>query len=837
VTAGTLRIYLGAAPGVGKTFAMLNEGQRRADRGADVVVGIVETHGRPNTAAQLEGLELVPRRTVLHRGQELSELDVDAVVARHPAVALIDELAHTNAPGSPRAKRWEDIDLLLQAGIDVISTVNIQHLESLNDVVEAITGIRQHETVPDAWVRGADQIELVDMAPEALRRRLAHGNVYPADRVDTALANYFRLGNLTALRELALLWVADRVEENLQQYLGTHSDTAWITRERVVVALGGGPGSDTLIRRAARMAEVGRGELLGVVVHPDDGLAAARSTRLDEQRQLLADVGGQLHEIGGTDIAGALIGFARSRQATQLVLGASRRSRLTSALRGSVINDVIRRSGPIDVHVITTDDTDHELPAPLARRHRHGGLPPRRQMLGVGVGALLLPAVTAGLIPLRRDWNVGTVMLVELAAVVAVAAIGGILPAAAAAVAAFLLVNWYFTPPIRTLSISEPEDIAALLVFLAVAGAVSGLVDLSARRAADAARARSEAAALATAAGAAVEHDPLPQLLKIVVESFGVDGAAVLRRHGRDWVTEAAEGAAPRTPAEASRSIAATDDIVLGLAGHGPGGDDERVLKAFAAQVGQAVARRDREADLAAARTRAAGNELRDALLAAVSHDLRTPLAGIKASSSSLLETGLALTADDRLELLRTIDQEADRLNGLVGNLLDMSRLQTGALHLARTAVGLEDVLPRALSSLPPGSPHPRLDLPDDLPPILADAAMLERVVANVIGNAVAHGGGDVVVAAGRVDDHLHVRVIDRGRGIPPRDRADAVQPFQRLGDRPSGSGIGLGLAVAHGFTQAMGGELTLDDTPGGGLTVTIRLPVAPTRPEIGTDR
>ncbi len=345
---GLLRIYLGAAPGVGKTFAMLEEAHRRKGRGTDIVVGFVETHGREHTAALLEGLEVVPRRALTYRETSLTEMDVDAVLVRRPQVAIVDELAHSNVPGSRNAKRWQDIQELLEAGITVLSTVNIQHLESLNDVVEQITGIPQRETVPDEVVRRAEQIELVDMAPEALRRRMAHGNVYQAEKVDAALGNYFRVGNLTALRELALLWLADKVDEQLDRYRAEHKIGAtWETRERVVVALTGGPEGETLIRRAARIAGRTKGaDLLAVHVARPDGLSGGDPAMLARQRVLMESLGGTYHQVTGDDIPSALIDFARGVNATQLVLGASRRSRLAQIISAGVGVNTTNLSGP-----------------------------------------------------------------------------------------------------------------------------------------------------------------------------------------------------------------------------------------------------------------------------------------------------------------------------------------------------------------------------------------------------------------------------------------------------------------------------------------------------------
>ncbi len=357
---GQLRIYLGAAPGVGKTYTMLAEAQRRHARGTDVVVGLLETHGRKMTAAMAEGLEIVPRRTMTHRGATFTEMDLDAVLARHPEVALVDELAHTNVPGCRNPKRWQDVDELLDAGINVISTLNIQHLESLNDVAMQVTGVEQHEKLPDEIARRADQIELVDMTPEALRRRMVHGNVYPPNRVDAALTHYFRPGNLTALRELALLWLADRVEEGLQRYRAEHGiATPWETRERIVVAVAGEDDDEKVIRRAARIAARTPGsDLLAVHVVSDDGLAAGHDAALEVQRALVTSLGGSFRLLPGADVADALLSFARAENATQMVLGASRRSRLLTLIAGkSIPTRLARRAEHIDVHLVSRRDT------------------------------------------------------------------------------------------------------------------------------------------------------------------------------------------------------------------------------------------------------------------------------------------------------------------------------------------------------------------------------------------------------------------------------------------------------------------------------------------------
>src|SRR6201981_1004017 len=422
---GRLRIYLGSAAGVGKTYAMLNEGHRRAERGTDVVVGFAEPHARPHTIALTEGLEVIPRRKLEYRGGTFEEMDLDAVLARRPEIARVDEPAHTNVPGSRNEKRWQDIEELLDAGIDVISAVNIQHLESLNDVVEKITGVPQRETVPAAIVRAAAQVELVDMTPEALRRRMAHGNIYPPEKIDAALTNYFRSGNLAALRELALLWLADKGDEGLQRCRVEHkTQGAWEARERVVVALTGGPEGKTLIRRGARIAaRSAGGDLLAVHVTKSDGLTGADPAALAAQRRLVESVGGTYHQVVGDDIPEALLTFARAENATQLVLGASRRSWLSAMLTGPGIGSrTIRGSGDIDVHIVTHAQMGRGRGLPQARG---GGITLRRRIAGYLLAAALLPPLTILLASLRGSLNPTTALVAFFVAVIVVALIGG----------------------------------------------------------------------------------------------------------------------------------------------------------------------------------------------------------------------------------------------------------------------------------------------------------------------------------------------------------------------------------------------------------------------------
>jgi len=824
---GKMRVYLGAAPGVGKTFAMLNEGWRGLHRGKDVVVGFVETHGRENTAAQIRDLEVVPRKKISYRDREFEEMDVDAILARNPQVALVDEIAHTNVPGSRNEKRWQDVDELLDAGIDVVTTLNMQHLESVNDVVERITGIKQQETIPDAVVRAAEQVELVDMTPEAIRRRMAHGNIYPPERIDASLANYFRPGNLAALRELALLWVVDKVDDSLQDYMETHGiQGPWETRERVVVALTGAPGGATLIRRAARMAMRAHAELLGVHVRSTDGLSGPPKELLDEHRALLSEVGGAYHEIVGDDVGKALIDFARAENGTQLVVGASRRSRWAELTRGSVINRVMRASGPIDVHVISTEEPEPE--APFRRPRGRRALPVRRQVAAAILGVVLLPVMTVLMAIGRDSLELQTTLLLYLLAVVTIAAVGGVWPALGASVAAFLLANFYFIPPLHEFAIHEGKDLIALVVFLLVAGVVSGYVQFAARRTAEAARARAEAETLARLGGQLMaEEDPLPQLIGTLRTAFGIGAIAVLERSGDGWVVESSSGTpVPGAPEEGDLSIPIDETMQLVVVGPGLAADDLSLLQAFTGQLALALERRQLQAEAAIAAGLAEASDLRAALLAAVSHDLRTPLSSIKAAVTSLLQQDVDWTPQATRELLATIDEEADRLNTLVGNLLDMSRLQSGALQLVMRDIGLEEVVPAAIKGLGERAQNVDVTVDETMPRVRADAALLERAIANLVDNAITWSPPDrpVRVDACPVGNRVDLRVVDRGPGIPPDQRDRVFQPFQRLGDQSSDSGTGLGLAVARGFIDAMGGEITVEDTPGGGLTVVVNL-------------
>ena len=850
---GSLRIYLGAAPGVGKTVAMLDEAHRRLDRGTDVVVGYVETHGRPHTAALLDGLEVLPRRQVIYRGTALTELDVGVVLARRPQVVLVDELAHTNVPettgrgdgsaageggeaggGERHEKRWQDVEQILEAGIDVISTVNIQHLESLNDVVESITGIRQQETVPDEVVRRADQVQVVDMSPEALRRRMAHGNIYGPDQVDAALANYFRVGNLSALREIALLWLADRVDEALERYRADQGiSDQWPARERVVVALTGGAGSETLLRRGARIAtRAAGGDLIACHVQSAEGLASTDPAALARLRRLAGDLGAEFQNVSGPDVAEAILDHARGVNATQIVVGVSRRSRWQQILRPSIASEVADRSGDIDVHLVP-----HEGSKVGRRSARAAGLPRRRVLGGLLLAVVALVALTAVLVPTRGGHTLSLDLLLYLALTVVCALVGGIWPALFCAVVGSLVVNWFFTEPRGTLTISDAPNALALAVFVLVAMAVSSVVNVAARRTEQAISAERESSALAAMSrDLLAEPRPLPALLEHARDDLGMRSAVL---------TESRRG-----PAVEGRRL---DGPAPAGGQHPAGGDD----------VGARRHRRRRRAPPARRATRRGGGPAgRGCLRRPRRHPARTRTARPGRPRGRRAGPRQRRPHDPpRGRLARPAHpprQHQGRACPPCVSPASSCHPRTRPSCSSRSRRAPTASTPSsATSSTSPGSrpgpcaptttpstcsmpssrrcarrPTPQrveVDLEPDLPLVRADLGLLDRVLANVVENALRHSGdAEVRLTAGRIGDTVQLRVIDRGQGVADADKERIFAAFQRAGDAPQGDGLGLGLAVARGLMSVMGGSLVAEDTPGGGLTMLIELPLSP---------
>src|SRR5664280_806779 len=796
---GKLRIYLGAAPGVGKTVSMLDEGHRRAERGTDVVVGLCETHRRPHTGALLDGLEVVPRRAIDYRSTVMEEMDLDGVLARHPQVALVDELAHTNVPGSRNEKRWQDINELLDAGIDVVSTVNIQHLESLNDAVTAITGIVQRETVPDEVVRAAEQIDLVDMSPEALRRRMAHGNIYHAEKIDAALANY-------------------RLDHGIT--------SNWPTRERVVVALSGGPEGETLLRRGARIASrLAGGQLLGVYVARTDGLVTTPLSQLAELRRLTEEIGGEFHTVTGDDRAEAILAFARGVNASQILVGAARLRPWQRGFAASMAERIIAGSGDIDVHVVT-----HSLARTGFRRRSRRGLSRRRVIAGL-VAAVAFPVALTAIVragPYTSDLPLDIPLYLLIT--IAVAVIGGVIPAVVAAVFSSLLLNWFFIQPVGTLTVADPKNTLALVIFVLVGVTVALVVHRNAQRTEEAQAAQRESAALAELSHTLLSStDQLPVLLRRAVDMFGVQAAALLH-HPAEGSPEVIAEEGVLDPSAPVDHETVDEEYELVLQPPGLRADQRRLLAAYAAHAGAILQRRELRRSAVSAVQLTRDNQARTALLSAVSHDLRTPLAAIKAAIGSLRSTEVVWSTEDREELEQAIDDSADRLDALIGNLLDMSRLQTGNLVAHPCPVDLGEAIPATLATVSDAF-RTQWTIDPDARQAGADAGLLDRVLANIVENALRYQPSEapVDVTASRVANRVEIRIIDNGPGVAADHLERIFQPFQQQSDVNSADGVGLGLAVARGLAEAMGGEVTAENTPGGGLTLVIELPAADT--------
>jgi len=589
---GRLRTLLAAAPGVGKTYAMLAEGQRLAAEGVDVVVGYVETHHREATETKLHGLEAVPNKRFEHRGTSFEEMDTDAVIARRPEVALVDELAHTNVPGGRHTKRWEDVEDLLDAGIDVVTNLNIQHLESLNDAVEVLTGVAQHETVPDAVVAAAESVELMDFDPEELRRRIASGGVLRSGTASTALTGYYTTEHLAALRDLARRWLEDHdlFDASASAVTGDAHGVP-VVSERVVVALTGSPEGEHVLRRSAQIASATRGELVGLHVRSPSSQADAEPVWLRAQRQLLAELGGRYAEVAAVDVATAVLEFAANEHARQLVLGATRRSRLQALLHGSVINRAIRNAGPVDVHVIPARRTRATTPPTHPRWERsvqRVPLPLRRRQVAWALAVIAPAAVTLGLAPLHSSIGVGGALFCALVTVVGVAALGGLAPAALATVVGFLLADYFYTVPLHSLRVDRLIDLVALIAYVAVAGVVGVLVDVLARQGLQTSRAQAEAESLARVVAEAVATTPgvLGDLPGTLRRAFDLTGVAVLRFVGSDWQVDASAGSqTPRRPEAATYSVELSDRRVLALLATRPDARETHLLFAFVTEL------------------------------------------------------------------------------------------------------------------------------------------------------------------------------------------------------------------------------------------------------------
>ena len=844
---GKLKIFLGAAPGVGKTWEMLSAAHRRLREGVDVVVGVVETHGRAETAAQLAGLEIVPRRRVEYRGRTLEEMDLDAILARRPALVLVDELAHTNAEGSRHPKRYLDVEELLAAGIDVYSTLNVQHIESLNDVVARITRIRVRETVPDRIVDAADEVELIDLTPADLIARLGEGKVYVRDQAQRALRHYFSPGNLTALRELALRRTALRVDEQMRSYMREHAIAGpWAAGERVIVCLDPGPGAANAVRAAKRSAEALDAELIALYVETDRHatLSDAERGRLAEAMRLATQLGAEVVTVPGRSVVEEVVAFARARNATRVVVGKSRRSRWFELRHGSVVDELVRSGSGLAVEVVATAEAD-----------RAAG--PRDWLRDVPTtpgpyleGAMTTAAATAIGVLIDRSIVLPNISLVYVLPVLAAAARHGLVPSLWVSALSVLAYNFFFLPPLYLFTIADPANVVALFFFMVVAATASALAARTRTQTESARREARTTAELYAFAGKIAGVVDLYDLLWIVVARLarvlGAEIVILMPRDGRletraafppdselseadlaaaRWAWEADRPAGRGTdtlpggrwlflPIRTSRAPVAVIGVLPNKEGHELTAGERRLLEAVGNQAAVAIERVTLAEDIDQARLGAERERLRASMLTSVSHDLKTPLASIIGSLSSLRSYGERYDAPAREELLATAQAEAERLDRFVGNLLDMTRLDAGAVAPKREAVEVGDLVSTSLRRAAPLLKEHVVEsrVPAGLPPLQLDFVLAEQVLFNLLDNAgkYAPPGGRVAVEARRAGGRVEIVVRDEGPGLPKADLDRIFDKFHRAdaGDRRR-AGTGLGLAIARGFAEAMGGTLT----------------------------
>ena len=865
---GKLKIFLGAAPGVGKTFEMLEAAQAKRREGVNVAIGIVETHGRRETEALIVGLAAVPRRRVDYKGRALDEMDLDAILARRPKLVLVDELAHTNAPGSRHPKRYLDVEELLAAGIDVYTTLNIQHVESLNDVVAQITRIRVRETVPDSILDRADDIEVVDLAPEDLIQRLKDGKVYLPQQAERAVRHYFQPGNLTALRELALRRTAQRVDQQMRSYMRAHAISGpWAAGERVLVCVSEDPACAGLIRYTKRLADRLDAPWTALYVE------TARYHRLDErERDRIADclrlaekLGGAAITVPGARIVEEVAGYAEANNITHIVIGKSERSRWFEIVHGSIVHDLVRRSGNISVHVIAGTADEAVPPKTVQTQAVPASLDPLAYIATIGIVGVALGIALF----LQQFLNVANIALVFLTAVLVSAIRFGLFPSLFACLVSVLAYNFFFLPPIYTFTIADPENVVALFFFLVVAVIASNLAGRTRNQVLTArSRARTTEALFAFSRKLAgigtlddllwvtVSQIALMLKLRVVLLLPEGDGLAVRAGYPPEDQLDEADLAAARWSWAHNRAAGRGADTlpgarwlflpfrtgrgavgVLGIERDEPGPlltpDGRRLLDALADQAALAIERITLAEAIDRARVMAETERLRAALLTSISHDLRTPLATIIGSLTSLRSYGASYDDKTRDEFMATIQAEAERLNRFIGNLLDMTRLEAGAIDLKPELADLAEIVGTALqrSAKLLAAHRVVIEIDPDMPMLRTDYLLLEQALFNLLDNAAkyAPAGSRVLIRGRRDGGSVLVEIVDEGPGIPAQELERIFDKFYRVQaqDRQR-AGTGLGLAICRGFVEALGGTISAGNRrDGSGAVFAIRLPTA----------
>ncbi len=862
---GHLKIFLGAAPGVGKTYAMLTSAQAEKTGGRDVVAGLIETHGRRETERLIEGFEVLPRKPIVYRNQIMKEFDLDAALARRPGLLLVDEYAHTNVPGSRHPKRWQDIDELLAAGIDVWTTLNIQHLESLNDVVLKITKVRVRETVPDTVFDKADEIILVDFPPDELLKRLAEGKVYVQETAARAVESFFKPQNLTALRELALRRAAERIDADLIERMQAQAiEGPWAAGERILACIGPDTISPTVVRTAKRLADLMDAPWIAVTVErPGTNLDEAARQRLDDAMKLAEALGAETQTLTGSDLPAEMLRFAKFENVTQIVIGRSHGGFFTELLRRSLPHELVRRTQDIAIHLVTRQ-IEATPPAPPRRRMRFVLQPLPFLYATLAIGAAL--AIGEGLTALTPIPNLSMLFLV---AVLLVAVNFGIWPAIYASGLSFMVYNFFFIPPLYTFTVAEPYELLALLIFLivavitsALAGRVREQATISAsrmramRRLYEFTRRLSGLASFdAVAEGAASEiHASLGRAVVVLLEQAG-DLALTAA-----WPPEDALDAAPMTAArwafshgEPAGADTGTLPIVpwyfvplrigsktlgvIGVAkpeGMAPLDSEARtLLDALSEQAAAALERASLARDMVSAKTATETERVRNTLLASISHDFRTPLSSILGSATSLIDYGDKFDPAAKKELLVQIKQETESLDEMVRNLLAITRIDAGALELRRDWIDLREIVDRVANAARRRGARQRIEiaLPADLPLVRADATLVEQVIGNVIGNAVVHTPAEtrVVVDAQVGAQEIALRVTDDGPGIPAAALPQIFDKFVKADTTQAdgGQGTGLGLTIAKGIMEAHGGAIAAESphSDGRGTRIVLTFP------------
>ncbi|MFO0675569.1 MAG: sensor histidine kinase KdpD [Polyangiaceae bacterium] len=862
---GKLTVYFGAAPGVGKTYAMLEAGRAARAEGVDVVVGVVETHGRYDTASLVLGLEVLPRRRTNYRGIELAEFDVDAALARRPGLVLVDELAHTNVEGSRHAKRWQDVEELVAAGIDVSTTLNVQHLESLVDVVRGVTGVDVRETVPDSVVESADELRLVDLTPDALLARLRDGKVYLGDAARRAETGFFRKGNLIALRELALRRTADRVDTDMRDYRRDHGiEKTWAARERILVCVSPSPNSARLVRSAYRMANAFHAPWIAAYVDVSGarGPSSEDKARIHRTLTLAETLGGEAHTLVAEPSPGKsverLVDFARGRNVTRIVVGKPTHPRWRDRVTRPFVDELVRESGPIDVHVISGEGEGDAGPARRDRDVRPVAVREIVEATFVVAGSTATSAWIFG-----RDRPVDTAMAFLLG-IVLVAMRHGYVTSVYAAFTSVVAFDVFFVPPYFSFAVSDFRYVTTFVVMLVVAVVISGLTQRVRRQAASARSREAKTASLYALSGdVAGARDPesivgvvgrhfldvfdaksvvlLPDdasSLRVIPGGTFVPDTKDLATATWVWDREKPAGLGTDTlpnsnalyvPLTASRGRIGVLGVVPADPSRFADPEERRRLASFANQVAVAVERSLLVGEARRAEVRAETERLRNSLLSSVSHDLRTPLAVLKGAGSALLADDGSLTREQRGQFARSIVDDADRLDRIVRNLLDMTRVDAGVLRVTKEWHSIEEIVGSALARIGPriGDRVVSLDVPAALPLVPLDALLVEQVLTNLVENAVRHtpAHSPIEVAARVTGTALEVRVSDRGPGVPPTEERRVFEKFRR-GRGSATGGIGLGLPICKGMIEAQGGTIDVVAREGGGATFRFTLPI-----------